>query len=80
MNSVPVEFREELQENKIITEMKHTSEAIRIKDTMLKTQPEVKVMNRLEESQRQKGKDRDIKKRIWEFPGGPVVKTQCFYC
>ena len=77
---MPVEFREELQENKIITEMKHTSEAIRIKDTMLKTQPEVKVMNRLEESQRQKGKDRDIKKRIWEFPGGPVVKTQCFYC
>lgn len=28
MNSVSVEFREELQENKIITEMKHTSETI----------------------------------------------------
>lgn len=29
MNSVSVEFREDLQENKIITEMKHTSETIR---------------------------------------------------
>ena len=29
MNGVSIEFREELQENKIITEMKHTSEMIR---------------------------------------------------
>ena len=52
MNGVSVEFREELQENKIITEMKHTSEMIRGKrsSTMLKMQPEVKVLNRLEES------------------------------
>lgn len=29
MTSVSLEFREELQENKIITEMKHTSGTIR---------------------------------------------------
>lgn len=62
MNSVPVELREELQENKVITEMEPISEAARMKDTMLKTQPEVKVVSRLEESPKQNGKDRSIKK------------------
>ena len=47
---------------------------------MLKTQPELRVLNRLEESSKQSGKDRGIKKGLWESPGGPEARAQCFHC